>query len=164
MNDKAARAVAGSQVEASVLAAPIFISHSSKDRAHVLRVCKALEARGLVCWMSFRDVSPGDNFQQAIVRAIRAAKVMVLVFTDNANSSREIQKELALASQLGVTVIPARVENVDPSEAALVYELSTRQWIDLFENWDEGIERLVLATNIGVAVSVSPVRSSPASN
>ena len=104
---------------------PVFISHSSKDLTVAQRICTALENRGLNCWVADRDVGPGENYQRAIVRAIRAAKVMVVVFTENANNSAEVEKELALASKLGLSVIPARVENVDPSEA-FVYELATR--------------------------------------
>jgi len=76
------------------------------------------------------------------VRAIRSARLMVLVFTESANNSTEIRKELALASQYRLAVIPARVENVLPSEA-LAYELATRQWVNLFENWEREVERLV---------------------
>jgi hypothetical protein len=137
------------------MSAPVFISHSSKDRKVAQTICIALENRGLVCWMAGRNVGPGENFQEAIVRAIRAAKVMVLVFTDNANNSAEIKKELALASHHNLTVIPARVEDVVPSEA-FAYELATRQWIDLFENWEEEIERL---TN-WIAQFVPPATSS----
>ena len=104
-------------------------------------ICAALESRGLTCWIASRDVGAGDNFQEAIVTAIRSAKVMVLVFSDNANNSTEIKKELALASQNKVAVIPARVEDVVPA-AALAYELATRQWINLFEDWESEIETL----------------------
>jgi hypothetical protein len=154
MNDLAGMSTANSGPEKPAFA-PVFISHSSKDRAAALKVCKALEARGLACWVACRDVGLGDNFQEAIVRAIRSAKVMVLIFTNNANHSKEIQKELALASRLGLTVIPARVENVDPSEA-LVYELATRQWIDVYENWDEAMERLSSALAVSVGASATP--------
>ena len=85
------------------------------------------------------------------MRAIRAAKVMVVVFTENANNSREVEKELALASKLGLSVIPARVENVTPSEA-FDYELATRQWIDLFNNWDESLERLAVWIGKSLAI------------
>jgi hypothetical protein len=119
----------------------IFISHSSKDLAVAQTVCAALESRGLKCWIASRDVGAGDNFQEAIVTAIRTAKVMVLVFSDNANNSTEIKKELALASQNKVAVIPARVEDVVPA-AALAYELATRQWINLFNDWEGEIETL----------------------
>jgi TIR domain len=129
------------RVASFFMSAPVFISHSSKDRKVAQTICIALENRGLACWMAGRNVGPGENFQEAIVRAIRAAKVMVLVFTDNANNSGEIKKELALASHHNLTVIPARVEDVVPSEA-FAYELATRQWIDLFENWEDEIERL----------------------
>src|SRR4051794_32678561 len=119
----------------------IFISHSSKDGKIAQTICNALEGRGLPCWIASRDIVPGENFQASIVRAIRATKIMVLVFSNNANSSAEITKELALASQNEVVVIPARVEDVIPSDA-LAYELATRQWIDLFADWERAMERL----------------------
>jgi hypothetical protein len=119
----------------------VFISHSSKDQAVARTVCAALESRGLTCWIACRDVGPGENFQDAIVTAIRSAKVMVLVFSENANNSTEIKKELALASQHRIAVIPARVEDVAPV-AALAYELATRQWINLFDDWETEIETL----------------------
>jgi hypothetical protein len=119
----------------------IFISHSSKDQTVARTLCTALESRGLTCWIASRDVGAGENFQDSIVAAIRAAKVMVLVFSENANNSSEIKKELALASQHRIPVIPARVEDVAPV-AALAYELATRQWINLFEDWENEIETL----------------------
>jgi hypothetical protein len=119
----------------------IFISHSSKDQTVARTLCTALESRGLTCWIASRDVGAGENFQESIVSAIRSAKVMILVFSDNANNSTEIKKELALASQNKVAVIPARVEDVVPA-AALAYELATRQWINLFNDWESEIETL----------------------
>ena len=119
----------------------IFISHSSKDQKVARTICTALENRGLACWVYSRNIQPGQNFQEQIVKAIRAAKIMVLVFTSNANTSNEIKKELALASQNNLVVIPVRIEDVVPNEA-FAYEFSTRQWIDLFEDWEGSITRL----------------------
>ena len=93
-----------------------FISHSSKDSKTATAICTALEARGHECWMSSRDIKPGENFQGTIVRAIRESGVMVLVFSANANNSDEIKKEMALASQSKKMVIPVRAEDVLPSE------------------------------------------------
>jgi TPR repeat protein len=119
----------------------IFISHSSKDQKVARTICTALENRGLTCWVYSRNIQPGQNFQEQIVRAIRAAKIMVLVFTANANSSNEIKKELAIASQNNLVVVPVRIEDVIPNEA-FAYEFATRQWIDLFEDWESSITRL----------------------
>ena len=104
-------------------------------------VCNALESRGLTCWIANRDIGPGTNYQEEIVKAIRSAKVMVLVFTGNANNSDEIKKELSLASRYKLVVIPARVEDVLPTEA-FELELATRQWIDLFDNWERKVDEL----------------------
>ncbi len=123
------------------MASHIFISHSSKDQKVARTICTALENRGLTCWVYSRNIQPGQNFQEQIVRAIRAAKIMVLVFTANANSSNEIKKELAIASQNNLVVIPVRIEDVIPNEA-FAYEFATRQWIDLFEDWESSIARL----------------------
>jgi TIR domain len=120
----------------------IFITYSSKDQKVARTICTALENRGLACWISFRNVKPGENYQEQIVKAIRTAKIMVLVFTANANNSNEIKKELALASQHNLIVIPVRIEDVTPSEA-FAYEFATRQWIDLFGDWEDSITRLV---------------------
>jgi hypothetical protein len=119
----------------------VFISHSSKDSKIAASICSALETRGHKCWMSSRDVRPGENFQGAIVRAIREARVMVLIFSSNANNSEEIKKEMALASQSHLMVIPVRAEDVLPSED-FTYELATRQWIDMFNDWEQAIEQL----------------------
>src|SRR5262249_35187639 len=111
-----------------------------KDQQVARTVCAALENRGLGCWIASRDVSPGENYQEAIVRAIRAAKVMVLVFSDNANNSGEIKKELSLASRYNLVVIPARVEDVAPPGASEL-ESPTGQWVNLLEDGDRKLGR-----------------------
>src|SRR3954462_13618586 len=112
---------------------PVFTSHSWKAAKIAQTICAALEDRGVRCWIAPRDIGPGDNFQEAIVLAIRAGRVMILVFSTNTNESVEGKKELVLASQHRIAVIPMRIEDVVPSEA-FAYELSTRQWVDVFHN------------------------------
>lgn len=127
---------------ACAMQSKIFISCSSKDAESAHTICAAIEARGYSCWVASRDVRPGQNFQEEIVHAIRKSPIMVLVFSANANNSNEIKKELALASQSNLTVIPVRIEDVTP-DGAFVYELATRQWIDLFAGWDRQMNTLL---------------------
>jgi hypothetical protein len=123
------------------MSADIFISFASQDARVARTICTALESRGFTCWISARNIQPGENVQSAIVRAIRGAKVLLLVFTANSNRSEEMTKELALASQQKLMVVPLRVENVDPSDA-FAYEFATRQWIDLFADWEQAMNNL----------------------
>jgi len=123
------------------MTADVFISFASQDDKVASTICKAIENRGFKCWISTRDILPGENFQSSIVRAIRGAKVLLLVFTSNSNRSEEMTKELALASQQKLMVVPLRVENVTPSDA-FAYEFATRQWIDLFADWERAMNHL----------------------
>src|SRR5580704_18379851 len=107
-----ARGAGDRGAEGAVVGTHVFISYSSKDSKVARAICSALESRGLPCWISSRDVGLGENFMDAIVRAIGAAKVMVLVFSENANNSDDMKREIVLASSAMVTVIPVRVEDV----------------------------------------------------
>jgi TPR repeat protein len=120
----------------------VFISFASKDRGFATTICDALERRGIGCWIAIRDIGPGENFQHAVFHAIRAAKLMVLVFSGNSQNSDEVKKEIVLAGQCKLSVIPVRVEDVTP-DGAFAYELATRQWVDLFDDWERSIQRLV---------------------
>ena len=120
----------------------VFVSYATADRKDALSVCEAIERRGAQCWISTRDVPPGENYQEAIVRALRDSRAMVLVFSEAANNSDEIKKELSLASRYHIPVMALRIEDVEPSDA-FAYELSTRQWVDAFEGWDKSIDSLI---------------------
>jgi len=129
-------------IEESRRPRPVFISYATADRKQALAVCKAVERRGTQCWISTRDVAPGENYQEAIVRSLRQAPALVLVFSKAANTSDEIKKELSLASRFRVPVIALRIEDVEPSDA-FAYELSTRQWIEASKGLERSIDSLV---------------------
>lgn len=120
----------------------VFVSFSSRDAKMARAICSAIEDRGYPCWISDRDVRPGRNYQDEIVDAIGSASVFVLVFSQHSNNSNEIKKELSLASRNNLLVVPVRIEDFVPT-GALQYELSTRQWIDIFEDWERAVGRIV---------------------
>jgi len=155
---------------AGAVSAQVFISFASEDQRVAMTLCQALESRGFKCWISARDIHPGANFQSAIVKAIRGAKIMLLVFTANSNNSDEMNKELALASQSKLVVVPLRIEDVTPNDA-FAYEFATRQWIDFFANWELAIQQVAMriqaATEVAAAEALElaaepPVEARPA--
>lgn len=150
---------AGVTSEKAGVPRPVFLSYASANRKRALDVCRAVEGRGIDCWIASRDVAPGENYQDAIVKALRAAPAMVLIFSRAANSSEEIKKELSLASRFNIPVIALRIEDVEPSDA-FAYELSTRQWIDAFAGWDKAIN--AVAARIGQIAGSEPVAPLPA--
>jgi hypothetical protein len=131
----------------------IFISHARGNRAAAQAICDALERRGFQCWIADRDIRAGDNFAAAIVQAMRMATAMVLLISADADSAPEVKREVALAEQIRLTVVPARTEDVVP-HPNFAYAVATEQWIDLFEDWDGGIERL--ARQLETVTKINP--------
>ncbi len=119
----------------------VFICFSSKDEAVAREVVNALEADGLNCWISTRDVLAGQNYQETIVRALEAASAIIFLFSENSNTSQEIRKELSIGGSIRVPVFPLRLSPVEPS-GALRYELAIRQWIDLYPDQQQALRRL----------------------
>ena len=109
----------------------VFISYSQPDHEAAHELVERVEARGIQCWIAPRNVDPGEDFAAAIVRAIAAARVMVLVFSASANSSPHVRREVERAVSRGVRVLPFRVADIVPS-AALEYFLAGQQWLDAF--------------------------------
>lgn len=140
------------------MAHQVFISFSSKDVEVATRIRAGLEARHIPCWMSTRDVPVGADFQESIIDALEKAKVMVLVFSTNANNSKEMKKELVLAGEYELPVLPVRIEKVLPS-GAFRFQFTTRQYLDLFEDWDANLSKL--AGQI-MQVSSAPAPAEPA--
>ena len=107
----------------------VFISYSSKDKPAADAACAVLEAAGIRCWIAPRDVMPGGEYGAAIVDAIERCRVMVLIFSSNANESAQIRREIERAVKKGVTIIPVRIEEVEPTQS-MEYFLGAIHWLD----------------------------------
>jgi TolB-like protein len=126
-----------------MIANDVFISHSVKDKAVADAVCARLEAANIPCWIAPRDVSPGTDWTASIVDAITQCRVFVLIFSNNANRSADVQRELRLAVAEPMPIIPMRIEGVAPSKS-MHYLLGTQHWLDaLTQPLDEHLDRLV---------------------
>ena len=107
----------------------VFISYSSKDKPIADAVCGALEDRRIRCWIAPRDVLPGLPYPEAIIEAIEASRLMVLVFSSNANDSPQVMRKVERAVSKRVPIIPFRIEQVLPSKS-LEYFLSSPHRLD----------------------------------
>jgi hypothetical protein len=107
----------------------VFISYASKDKIVADAVCARLEAAGIRCWIAPRDIVAGTSYGEAIIDAIRRAKVMVLVFSSSANASGHILKEVERAVSSGVAILPFRIEDVAPGKS-LDYFIGSVHWLD----------------------------------
>jgi hypothetical protein len=111
------------------MAHDVFISYASSDKSVADAACAKLEAEGIRCWIAPRDILPGREWGASIIEAIESARIMMLVFSSNANTSQQIPREVERAVSKGLPIIPFRIEDVVPSRN-LEYFLSTPHWLD----------------------------------
>jgi hypothetical protein len=108
-----------------------FVSHAKTDAKTAQDIAAALESRGVACWIAPRDVEPGRNFGDEIIRGIEACPAFILVLSSASNGSDFVAKELATAVGKKKTVIPIRIEEVQPGPALALFIAGTH-WIDAF--------------------------------
>jgi TIR domain len=113
------------------MAHDVFVSHSVKDKAVAEAIVARLEADSVSCWIAPRDVVPGADWGESIIDAIESSRIMILIFSRNADASPQIKREVERAVNKGVYIIPFRVDEVPPSKS-LEYFISTSQWMDAF--------------------------------
>jgi hypothetical protein len=113
------------------MAHDVFVSHSEKDKAVADAVVARLEAESVSCWVAPRDIVPGADWGESIINAIESSRIMILIFTQSANVSPQIKREVERAVNKGVYVIPFRVDDIPPARS-LEYFISTSQWMDAF--------------------------------
>jgi hypothetical protein len=106
----------------------VFISHAHQDRPSAEQLLAALESRGIKCWSAPRDVAPGGSYAESILRGIESASCFVLVFTQHANLSPHVLREVERALSLGINIIPVRFDDSGVSKS-LDYLLASVHWL-----------------------------------
>jgi hypothetical protein len=107
----------------------VFISYSNRDKPIADGICANLETAGVRCWIAPRDIAPGEDWPTAITRAITHSRVMVLVFSAHSNSSEDVSRELFLAANSKLVIIPFKIDNIEP-EPGKQYYLARTHWLD----------------------------------
>jgi hypothetical protein len=137
------------------MALDTFISYSSKDKMAADAACAVLERAGIRCWIAPRDIRPGQVYGHSIIEAIDQCRVMVLIFSANANDSRQIHREIERAVSKGVPIIPLRIEEVVPTKS-MEYFLGAIHWLDaLTPPLEKHLQQLTEAVRALVQIDVA---------
>lgn len=130
---------------------PIFLCHSSEDRARVREVHDRLTSEEhFECWLDKVDLIPGQDWESTIKKALRDSSRVLVFLTRRAIERRSyLQKELRLANDEAQRLPPGRIflipVRLEPCE--LPESLAHLHCVDLFDSG--GFERLVAAIRFG---------------
>lgn len=87
------------------------------------------ERHQISCWISGRDVTLGGAYQAEVVDAINQCRAMLLLFSEAANKSEHVLREVELAAQARKPIYPLRIDSVEPA-GGLKYMLANKQWVE----------------------------------
>jgi hypothetical protein len=149
----------------------VFISYSSLDKQIADAVCSILENSKIRCWIAPRDILPGDTYGRAIIEAINDCKILIIIFSSNADSSGQVINEIERAVSKGKIIIPFRIENIKPSGDLELF-LGRRHWLDAITppveshilNLSNTIHRLLNATKSKQEPLVTDKETKPVPN
>ncbi len=136
----------------------LFISHASEDGPQVARIVDYLEARGVPCWISSRDIPPKSIYAEVITEAMRSAGACAVIVSEAANASAAIKRELELASRSNKPFIPIRIDATEPGPG-LDYYLNNTPWMDFRREGFAALDRIVAHMKGGPP---PPMRAAPA--
>ena len=110
----------------------VFISYASSDFAFAAEICRHLEENGVACWIAPRDIERNImSYPEALQMGLSQVRAICVVLSEMADLSVHIPRELDIALERKLAIVPIRLEDVVPT-GQLNYLLRTCQWLDAF--------------------------------
>ncbi|MFZ1988173.1 MAG: TIR domain-containing protein, partial [Alphaproteobacteria bacterium] len=107
--------------------ADIFVSYARADKTRVAPLVAALESQGWSVWWD-PEITPGQEFDQLILRELRAAKAAIVVWTPASVGSRWVRGEAREAADRGI-LVPVRFESAElPLDARSLHTTDLDDW------------------------------------
>jgi hypothetical protein len=120
----------------------IFISYARKDIYLVDQVVNKIGSAGYKYWIDRKDIQGGDLWREELVEAIENSYVFIIMLSQNSVSSNYVLQELNQAIEQNKFILPLKILEVSIPEE--VKYLEERQYIDLVQDWEDGLEKLLI--------------------
>src|SRR5262245_34736953 len=137
-----------------------FLSHASADRDAAARIERALEAEELDVWLDQSEIRLGVLLAGELQAAIRASRVLVLLWSEVAAASRWVNTEWLAARHLDRFILPCVLDDTTLPQC---FEHSVH--LDLRRDPEAAIARLVAAVRaakLGANALPPPMRAESA--
>jgi len=116
-------------------------------------VIDCLKHQGIQVWVDTQEIQGGDAWRAAIVRAITDCEAFLVILSPQCVASKNVVKELSLASEKNRHIIPIIGEPCDIPDG-MQYQLAELQRIDFCElGFDAALQRLVNTLRRGASAS-----------
>jgi len=127
----------------------VFLSHSDRDRAFVLKLAGVLKRHGVKFWYSGADIVGAQQWHDEIGRALANCNWFLLILTPHSVRSEWVKRELFFAldqQRYRNRIIPLLRKPCDASK--LSWTLNSFERVDFTGDFDEGCRQLLRVWNI----------------
>lgn len=114
------------------MAHEVFISYASAQKAIARQIAEKCKANGVRCWMAPDDIVGGTVWVDAIIAAIRSSQLVLVLLSEDANSSPQVEREVYQAAEARIPILPVRVEDL-PLSPRMKFWLGVMHWLDTFD-------------------------------
>ena len=140
----------------------VFISYCHENKTIVDRLCHTLASHDIHIWLDRDNIGPGTLWKQAIQQAIQHGDFFIACFSTEVNARNQtyMSEELKVAIEelhrrpvdkiwfIPVKLNECEIPDIDIGGGETLRNL---QYVDLHENWETGIQRLLNT------ISITPV-------
>ncbi|HKV96553.1 MAG TPA: TIR domain-containing protein [Gammaproteobacteria bacterium] len=107
--------------------ADVFVSYARSDKARVVPLVAALEAKGWSVWWD-PEISPGKEFDDEIDGELQAAASVLVVWTPTSVASRWVRGEARDGAERGI-LVPVRFEQARlPIDVRAIHTIDLDDW------------------------------------
>ena len=92
--------------------AELFISYAKPNRGEALMLAEELRGRGFSVWIDQGGIGGAKNWSAEIVEAIDTCSTMLVLLSPASIASRNVAREVQLASEKGRNILPVVIERV----------------------------------------------------
>jgi len=134
----------------------VFISYGSADRERIQDLVSRLRQAGVTVWIDEAGIEGAAMWSEEIVGAINDCKVLILAISSNSTKSKNVVRELALASEEEKIILPVFIEPTEIPES-MKYQLAGIQRVEYFAGTEEKAIGSVLRalSRLGITTSNS---------
>lgn len=120
----------------------VFISYSTMNKNTADAICHVLEQNNLNCWIAPRNITSGKNYSNEIIKGIKSAKIVVLVFSKYSQESVFVKNEIDIAFSNEKPIISFKIDETMPKDE-MEYFLKNKHWLEAYPEPEKYFERLI---------------------
>jgi len=104
-----------------------FISFSKYDYNTAKELVDVLEGLGYSCWISRRNLRPNlPDKRQAITDAIESTRCVIVITSEQAILSRDVQTDIELAIEFNKPFLEVAMPGFNPSQHSLLFQIALK--------------------------------------